>query len=83
MDYTVRGKNTALWEGNKYLGKICRNDSEKCFVISLSGLLVGYKFYSTKQLKRYVSKYCCVLVDLSTEIYDYLDSIFVIFKLTN
>lgn len=82
MDYTVHGKQITLWEGKNYIGTITINHKKQEFKLSLSGMRDIFKFNKLWKLRRYIDTYCCANINITKNIYEYLESIFVMWELT-
>ncbi len=72
-----------LWDNDKYIATININNKKKRFKINVNGLCSdGTVFYNSKGLKRYIKKQCMLKLDIPEKLYQYIDSITVMFLLT-
>lgn len=83
VDYVIRGKQITLWEGQKYIGSISRNETKKKLVLQVSGIIEAYSFDSIERLKNYINNRCMVKINISDELIEYLECILVLWKLTD
>lgn len=82
MDFRVRNNRIDLWEGDKHIGTISINYYKRKFRININGMCNdGTTFFDSKGLKRYITKQCVLKINIPQEIYDYINSIAVMFKL--